>query len=46
MKLLTFIFSVLLFLILFSFHSSNLILSQVVIKEKVNIKPQMNNLPE
>ncbi|MFN3873633.1 MAG: hypothetical protein ACK4R9_11605 [Ignavibacterium sp.] len=46
MKLITFIFYVLSFLMLFSFHSPNLIFSQVVIKEKVNINPQMNYLPE
>lgn len=48
MKILTFIFSVFSFLLWFSFHSSSLIFSQVVIKEKVNINPQMNynNKPE
>lgn len=46
MKILTFIFSVFSFLILFSFHSSSLIFSQVVIKEKVNINPQMNKRSE
>ncbi|WP_290663775.1 hypothetical protein [Ignavibacterium sp.] len=43
MKLITFILYVLSFLLLFSFYSANLIFSQVVIKEKVNINPQMNN---
>ncbi|AFH50124.1 Hypothetical protein IALB_2421 [Ignavibacterium album JCM 16511] len=42
MKPNTFIFYVLLFLMLFSFHSAYLIFSQVIIKEKVNINPKFN----